>query len=153
MNSIWGLTNTDFQTCFDNDMDAAKVFFAGALVAGAVALFALNLLNRGEPNQSSLKNTAFSTGIGTVAGFCVSAYVAYHSDPISLAADAAWKFLALTVAAAALGTIPAKEGAAIGLLTFGGGVWPVFGRTPLYYLSLYAAISGATYMAGRHSRS
>jgi hypothetical protein len=153
MSSIWGLTNTDFHNCFTNDFDAAKVFFAGALVAGAVALVALNLLNRGEPDQSSLKNTFISTGIGTIAGFCASAYVAYHCAPIEVAADKVLKFLALTVVSAALGTLPAKEGAFIGVLTFGGGVWPVFGSTPLYYLGLYAALSGASYIAGRHSRT
>jgi hypothetical protein len=132
-------------------MDAAKVFFAGAFVAGVVALFAINLLNRDDPDQSSLKKIAISSFMGTIAGFCVSAYIAYHCSPITVAADKALKFLALTLATAALGTLPGKAGAVIGLLTFGGGVWPIFGRTSLYYLGLCAAITGATFIAGRNA--
>lgn len=148
-NVFWGLANTDFHECFTNDIAAAKVFFAGAAVAGVVTFLALKFLNRKDPDQVSLQKTAISSGIGTIAGFCVSAYVAYHCAPIAVATDKALKFLALTLVTAALGTRLGKGGAVIGLLTFGGGVWPIFGCTPLYYFGLCAAISGATYIGGR----
>jgi hypothetical protein len=150
-NVFWGLTNTDLQNCFFNDIGAAKVFFAGAAAAGVVTYLALNFLNRKAADQTSLKHSLVSLGIGTIAGSCVSTYFAYLSAPITVAADKALKFLALTFVMSALGSIPAKQGAAIGLLTFGGGVWPVFGRTPLYSLGLFGAIFGASFIAGNHT--
>jgi hypothetical protein len=150
-NVFWGLTNTDLQNCFFNDIGAAKVFFAGAAVAGVVTFLALKFLNRRDPGQAALKHSLISLGIGTIAGSCVSFYFAYHSAPITVAAEKALKFLALTFVMSALGSIPAKKGAVLGLLTFGGGVWPVFGRTPLYYVGLFGAISGASFIAGSHS--
>jgi hypothetical protein len=142
---VWGLTKVDFENCLWNSANGS-VAFGGSFLAAVVAnsfmqlIFELNHTRYREDTQQIKPHVCTLLGIG--AGAVVTIYTADSFPLVSVVAEKAWKFLALSLGAAIVGRIFGKKGMLLGLIT-AGGAFGYYERSAVYVAGGVGALFGS----------
>jgi hypothetical protein len=144
---FWGLTKVDFENCLWNSANGAAALGASFLAAAVANAFAQLIFDiapdRVKLNTPKLKTYACGL-IGIGAGAIATIYVADRLSVISVVAEKAFKFLALSVGTAVVGYIFGEmQGMVLGLMISGGGAWGYCERPALYVAGGIGALVGS----------
>jgi hypothetical protein len=143
---FWGLTKLDFQDALWNSAHGTATAIAGFAAAGLANAFVHQLMEmdhtRYRLNTLEMKPYV-CTFLGIGAGALATIYAADRLPQVSVVAEKALKFLAISFTTALAGSLFGIKGFVIGGLTTAGGAWGYYGRSPLYVTGYASALAGS----------